>query len=344
MKNNLTELRKDLVSGEWVIVATGRGKRPSQFIEKRVKEKKKKGECPFDNPQKSGNGAPLLWFVAPGVRKTGEDIDLDDWFLQVIPNKYPMLQHDHRTCPVASTEGLETRMEGGGFHEVVITRPHKRSIADMSPEEAELVVRAYQERIHDISAEKCIKYMLIFHNHGSNAGASIAHPHSQLVALPVVPRDVNISLNNSKQYHKKNKKCVHCVMIDWEKKKGSRIVYENKKFIAFVPYAPSMSFEVRIFPKTHEARFENIATKDRLLFAEALQKTLHGLKKGLKDIPYNFYIHTAPLGKNKHDYYHWHLEILPKTNTPAGVELGTGMEVVSIAPEAAAEHIRKYIY
>lgn len=343
MQSDFSELRQDLVSGEWVIVATGRGKRPSQFADTKIKGKEKKSLCPFDDPQESGNGAPLLWFVAPGVRKSQEDIDLDDWFLQVVPNKYPMLQHDHRTCPVVSIDGLETRMEGGGFHEVVITRPHNRSLADMKPEEVELVVRAYQERIHEISAEKCIKYMLVFHNHGSIAGASIAHPHSQLVALPIIPRDVNISLNNSKQYHKKNKECVHCVMIAWEKKKKSRIIYENKKFIAFVPYAPSMSFEIRIFPKAHDTRFENISTKDRLFFADALQQSLKGLKKGLKDVPYNFYIHTAPLGKNKYDHYHWHLEILPKTNTPAGVELGTGMEVVSIAPEIAAEHIRKYI-
>lgn len=342
-ETNITELRRDIVSGEWVLVATGRGKRPTQFVEQREKSKTKKAACPFDDPQKSGNGAPLLWFVDPKKRDTGKDIDLSDWFLQVIPNKYPALNHDHRTCPAEVTNELETSMEGVGFHEVIITRPHSRSIADMKTDEAELVIRAYQERIHDISAEGCVKYILIFHNHGNAAGASIAHPHSQLVALPIVPRDVHISLRNSKWYFKRHGKCVHCEMLKWEKKQKDRIIFENRKFVVFAPYAPSASFEVRIFPKKHEQRFESIATKDRKYFAEALQQTLHALKKALKDPAYNFYIHTAPLGKDQFDHYHWHLEILPKTNTPAGMELGTGMEVVMVTPEDAAELMRKHI-
>jgi UDPglucose--hexose-1-phosphate uridylyltransferase len=340
--SDISEFRQDPVSGEWVLISTKRAKRP-KAAGVSTTAKHTHATCAFENPQKSGNGAPLLWFVRPSKRKSGAQLQLADWFVQVIRNKFPALEHEGSTCPVEMRDGMGQALGGIGFHEVIITRPHDKSLGDMKIEEVELVLRAYQERIHDLIAEECLRYMLVFHNHGASAGASIQHPHSQLVALPVIPADVYRSIKGSKRYHAKYGKCVHCELIHWEKKKQVRVIAENRKFIAYAPYASHFNYEVRIYPKVHSARFETIATEDRPLMAEILITALRSLKRALGNPDYNFFIHTAPIHESSAEHYHWHLEIFPKTATLAGLELGTGMEVISVSPEAAAEHLRSKI-
>ncbi len=337
--SEVNEFRQDPVSGEWVLLSTKRSHRPKNSGRVPAPTHDRTG-CSFEDPQKSGNGSPVLWFVHPSKRKSGKQLQLKDWFVQVIRNKYPALEHEGASCPVEVKDGTGKMLGGVGFHEVIITRPHDKSIADMKVPEVELVLRAYQERIHDLIAEECLEYMLVFHNHGASAGASMAHPHSQLVALPVIPSDVYRSLAGSQRFYNKHNKCAHCEVIHWEKKKQVRVIAENKKFIAYAPYASHFNYEVRIYPKHHSARFETIATDDRPLLAEILISVLRSLKRALKNSDYNYFIHTAPIHEKKAEHYHWHLEILPKTATLAGLELGTGMEVISVSPEAAAELLR----
>ncbi|MBU1178856.1 HIT domain-containing protein [Patescibacteria group bacterium] len=323
------EFRKDLVSGEWVLVAVGRRKRPIF---------KTGAKCPFDDPQKNGNPFPLLWFPHPQT-PTSEMEDFNSWFVQVIPNKYPLLSRQ-KECPAPKREGAQERLWAVGYHEVIITRDHLKTIDKMSQEETQLVLKAYKERYRVLAKDGCIKYILIFHNQGRTAGASVAHPHSQLVALPVIDPDVSRSLKGSFNFYKKNKKCVHCVMIDKATKDKSRIVNKNKHFVTLVPFAPKASYETRIYPLAHASRFEDL---DKELFpylADALRDALSRINKVLNNPDYNFFIHTAPVGDNT-KHYHWHIEILPRDFEWAGFELGGGIEIISISPEEAALSLRE---
>jgi UDPglucose--hexose-1-phosphate uridylyltransferase len=211
----------------------------------------------------------------------------------------------------------------------------------MTLKEIALVIKAYQQRYKMLEKNKYIEYILIFHNHGELAGASLSHPHSQLVALPIIPPDVSNSINGGINFYKKHKKCVHCVMLDYEKKEKKRIIYQNKHFITLAPYASRVSYEIRIFPIKHSSDFEEMPRNQRLFFAESLKDALLRLKKALKNPDYNFFIHTASAKVKNVPYYHWHIEILPRTYKWAGLELGTGIEVVEVSPEQAVADLKK---
>ncbi len=327
-----SEFRRDMVSGDWILVAAKRAKRPQAERTKNEVPNPESG-CPFDDPQKDGGEEPILWLPRPSASS------FKDWWVQIIPNKYPAL-NPHHVCPEEVADGPYFKMTGTGFHEVIITRDHDRRISEMSDDEADALFEAYQKRYKMISYEPCIEYILIFHNQGPEAGASIYHPHSQLIAMPIVPPDVRKSLEGSRQYYVEKGKCVHCVMLEWEMSQGERMVFENKSFAVFEPYASRVSYETRVFPKRHSARFEDMGSPERKDLAEAMRQTLAKIKNGIGDPDYNFFIHTAP-ARPDGDYYHWHIEILPKTAIWAGLELGTGIEVIAVSPEEAAAELKK---
>ncbi|MEK7642858.1 MAG: HIT domain-containing protein [Patescibacteria group bacterium] len=335
------ELRQNVVSNEWVLIAPGRRRRPQQFAKSVDDKPTALKNCPFEDPQVSNQVDPLTWYSKRG--KEDRAISKKDWMLQVIPNKFPaVMKHVGRTCPSPFPYGLYKHMAGVGFHEIVIPRAHSKFLWDMTAREAERVIQAYQDRVLYHRNEACLEYIFIFHNHGSRAGASVWHPHSQIIALPIVPPNVQRSISGAKLYHHEHKKCVHCEMNKWELQQKDRVIYKNKDFLVIAPYASRLAFEIRITPLRHDARFENITPAERLSLADALTTALKKLKKALKKPAYNFFVHTAPISKNgDYDFYHWHLEIYPKTSHFAGVELGTGVEVVAIAPEEAAAYLRK---
>ncbi len=338
-----SELRQDIISKDWMIIATGRAKRPQLFANKnREKFEQPISECPFEDPQSFGHEEPVLIYYKDnkkikikGVRKL-----VKDWSLQVIKNKYPMLVPG--CCSDVLKDGPYKIMQGNGFHEVIITRDHKKHLAMMPTKNIEEVIKSYQERYLALMDHRFVNYIFVFHNHGKEAGASIPHPHTQLVAMPILPADVRRSLDGAKKYYEENKKCAHCEMIEWEKEE-KRCIFQNEYFIVFAPFVPRVNFELRIYPRKHLTNFEKITETERKYLAEALQKALHSLYKGLKNPAYNFFIHTAPCDGKNYEYYHWHIEILPKTNTWAGFELGTGVEVLTIKPEEVAKFLRKYI-
>src|SRR3989344_743686 len=335
-----SELRQDIVSGDWVVIAAGRARRPSDFAAKPKFPAKKNGKknCPFEELEddalliitKDRGQFHDLWQAGPKAK---------DWFVEVIPNKFPAFG-PRQTCPSAVSEGLRRLIDGVGFHEVIVTRPHDRSIALMSAEETGLLVRAYRERFKTLSPEQCVQYISMIHNHGPESGASIVHPHSQLIAIPVIPPDVSRSLAGSERYFGGKKACVHCAMIDFETKEKARVIFENDDFVVFAPYASRAAFEIRIFPKIHRAEFETISEDEILPFAEALQRSLTVLYHGLNNPSYNFFIHTAPTDGRDYGYYHWHLEIFQKTSIWGGFEFGTGIEISTIAPEDAAAFLK----
>lgn len=325
-KNRISELRQDLVSGEWIVIATGRAKRPHEFLkEKREVLHQPKAGCPFEK----------LHTNSLSVYSLDEE-----WWLEVVPNKYPAFGKG--VCALFHRAGPYQWGDGVGFHEIVVTRDHERSIAQMSDEEAELVIRAYQDRYLALKGDDCVEYVAIFHNHGKLSGATISHPHSQIIAIPVIPPDIGRSLKGSAEFFHKNKTCVHCVALRYELKSKERIIYENDSFAVLAPFASKTAFEIRIFPKKHQPHFEVISSVERLLLGNALRVALAKLFWGLKNPDYNFFLHTAPTGDGREfHHYHWHFEILPKTAIWAGFEIGTGIEISSIAPETAAEFLRE---
>jgi UDPglucose--hexose-1-phosphate uridylyltransferase len=335
-KKQVHEFRKDLVSGDWILIAPSRVRRPDI-----IKIKKEKGFCPFENPQKSGNPPPILWYPRPGTPLKKRK-NLSSWFIQVLPNKYPLLFHPLKgTCPSVQSLGPQKTLKGVGFHEVIITRDHFKTIDKMNLEEIDLLLKAYQARYQALVSEPCVNYILIFHNQGKLAGASIFHPHSQLVALPVVDPDISKSIEGSQEYYEKHKKCIHCAMLEWEMKQKKRIIYQNKHFVTLVPFAPRVSYETRIYPLVHAAHFEEISDEKRRFLAESLKDALKRIAKAIKTQDYNFFIHSAPLTLKNHGHYHWHIEILPRVSAWAGLELGVGIEAVVVPPEEAAKNLRK---
>ncbi|MEE8131539.1 MAG: HIT domain-containing protein [Candidatus Paceibacterota bacterium] len=335
---NNSELRKDIVSGDWIVIAPQRSKRPHDLIKKPQKRKKAsiKG-CPFENPQKTTHGEPIL--VYPNKK---------NWQIQIVQNKYPVFVpgEDSKVgvhiCASAFQKGPYWVIDGKGYHDLVITKDHHKNFAHLPKKQAEMVFKLFQDRYKMFLNDSCLAYTSIFHNWGPKAGASIYHPHYQIITLPVVPPDVEHSLRGSAQYFQRHKKCVHCTMIDWEKKSRSRIVYENKGAIAFTPFVSMEPFELRISLKKHSPFFENVSQESLKWIVEALQKVLIIIEKRLNDPDYNFFIHTAPLSnKNKHRHYHWHIEVLPKISVSAGFELGTGIEITVIDPDVAAGILKK---
>lgn len=316
-----SELRFDLVNKDWVVIATGRGKRPEMFKkEKRIKIDIPKKKCPFCLKSEK----PLLAYPHSFV----------------VPNKYPAFL-PHLNFEKKIEGNLYETMNAVGFCELVITQDHDKSLAQLSKSTVKEVIDCYQARYLDLMEKSYVNYISIFHNHGAEAGASQPHPHSQIITSPLIDRDLEGALLSAKKYFKKNKKCVYCQMIDWEKKAKQRIVFENEDFLAIAPFASKAAFEITISPKNHLPYFERINEKEKQGLAEALQKSLAKLYKGLRDPAYNFYLHTSPSDGKDYSYYHWHWTILPKTATWAGFEIGTRMEISTIAPEKAAEYLRK---
>jgi UDPglucose--hexose-1-phosphate uridylyltransferase len=332
-----SELRLDPVSGEWVVIAAGRAFRPHDVKFQKPK-RVSKTSCPFEDPQRTGHGKPLLMVDSGGKQVRYGTPEGSDWFLQIIPNKFPIVEGEK--CGIERHRGIFTWQIGAGFHELVIFRDHDRDPSQFRREELAAMVLGYQTRYRALATEECAEYILIFHNHGPAAGASIYHPHSQIVALPVIPPDVARSIAGSRKFYETRKQCIHCAMIEWEKRARRRIVYENEEMIVFAPFASKVAFETRIFPKRHEYAFEHMEERQRRFLADALGVTLRKIAAVLKHPSYNFFIHTAPTNPEYFPHYHWHVEVLPRTSIWAGVELGTGIEVVAVPPEDAARHLR----
>lgn len=322
-----SELRFDPVSQNWVVVATGRAKKPEQFIraEKKTSEAVEEDACLF---------CDLSTQLPPKLLRGGSE----NWKIAVVPNKYPAFN----CCfPLNEQEiGPYKKMNGLGFHEVVITRDHQKHIGQFTVAEVRDLVDVYQERYLDLMSEKFINYIAIFHNHGYEAGASIGHPHSQIIATPVIDSGLSDSLEGSEKYFHQHGRCVHCDMIAEDLKDGRRIIFENDKFVALCPFASKVAFEMRIYPKEHSAFFERLKDDEKTQFAEALSAAMKMLDAGLKNPPYNFFIHTAPCNGKEYEHYHWHWECFPKTSVWAGFELSTGIEISVIEPEKAAEFLK----
>jgi UDPglucose--hexose-1-phosphate uridylyltransferase len=326
----LTELRQDLVTGDWVVIATGRAKRPEDFAKHKREEVAEDPDkpCFFCHPEETGQEKDVL------IYNTAEG----DWSLRVFPNKYPAFARAR--APKHFEEGPYFAMDGTGYCELIVTRDHNKQIALLDKMAVAEIIDAYQDRYVELMSKKSVNFIDIFHNHGKEAGASIVHPHSQLWAIPVISPYIKGELDGAETYYRNNKKCVYCTITEWEAEHKKRVIFENDNFLAFCPYSSRAAFEVWVVPKKHTPYFERITEAEKIELAEALQTSINKIYKALGDPAYNFYIHTSPCDGKDYPHYHWHIEILPRTATWAGFELSTGIEISTIQPEVAAEYLR----
>jgi len=329
----MPELRKDPITGRWVIISIERASRPKDF--KISHTDKKEGPCPFC-PGSEKMTPPEL----EAVRGLNTKPDTPGWSVRVIPNKFPAFEMkgnlDKRNI------GLYDVCDGVGAHEVIIETPdHNKDLADLTKSEIKDVIFKYRARSIDLAKDARVKYILIFKNHGESAGASLEHTHSQLITLPIIPKRVNEELKGASDYFSEKKKCVFCDMILQESKDKLRIISQNEDFIAFCPFASRFAFETWIMPKNHNHDFKSIDDKKIVGLASILKDSLIKLKKVLNDPAYNFIIHTAPVKNGVSEGYHWHIEIMPKLTNVAGFEWGSGFYINPTSPEIAAKHLRE---
>ena len=327
----MPELRKDPVIGRWVIVATERGKRPSAYAKEH--EAKQGGFCPFCRGQEHHTPPEVLAY-----REANSAKDAPGWWVRVVPNKFPALLVEGGLQ--RRGEGMYDRMNGVGAHEVVIETPdHERSLADFSSHELQEVLWAFRDRVIELKKDKRFRYVMIFKNHGREAGASLDHPHSQMIALPVVPKRVQEELEGSRRYWEYKERCVFCDILHQEETDQLRIIRENDAFTAIAPFASRVPFETWILPKEHALYYHEIQKNQVVALAELLGGLLARMKEVLNDPPYNFMIHTAPFERTGIPYYHWHIEVIPKLTRVAGFEWGTGFYINPTPPEDAARFL-----
>jgi UDPglucose--hexose-1-phosphate uridylyltransferase len=327
------ELRKDPVTGRWVIISTDRGKRPNDFRVERVAVLGAE-HCPFCVGHESMTPAEVLAFRHPGGSANGPG-----WDLRVVPNKFPALQVEGNLD--REGEGLFDRMNGIGAHEVIIESPdHGKTLASMSEPEIERVLWACRERIVDLKRDIRFRYILIFKNHGGAAGATLEHSHSQLIALPIVPDFVREEIDGAKRHFKAKERCVFCDIIRQEVAAERRVVQENADIVALTPYASRFPFEVWIMPRAHASRFEDAPRQVYENLARMIKTVLSRMNRALEAPAYNLLIHNSPLSEHVGEYFHWHVELMPKLTRTAGFEWGTGFYINPTAPEEAAQVLR----
>ena len=329
----MPELRKDPIHGRWVIISTERSRRPSDFMPE--ERKPVGGFCPLCEGNEDRTPPEIIAY-----RENGTPPNTPGWTLRVVPNKFPALRIEGDLN--REGEGIYDKMNGIGAHEVVIETPrHSETLATMPLKGVEKVLTAYRDRIVDLRNDQRLRYVLVFKNHGVAAGASLEHSHSQLIALPIVPRRVAEEIEGAKNYFNYKDRCVFCDIIRQELQQKKRVILENKAFLSVAPFASRFPFETWILPKTHYPCYEKMEFALYGQVAQILSETLKRMNRVLNDPPYNYVLHTSSFSGLESEHYHWHVEIMPKLTKVAGFEWGTGFYINPTPPEEAAEYLRE---
>jgi UDPglucose--hexose-1-phosphate uridylyltransferase len=327
------ELRKDPVTGRWVIISTDRQKRPNDFVLERARIIGRE-HCPFCPGHEALTPPEIMSY-----RQNGGAPNAPGWDVRVVPNKFPALQVEGMLD--REGEGMFDRMNGIGAHEVIIETPdHNRTLASMSEPEIERVLFAYRDRIGDLKKDFRLRYILIFKNHGAAAGATLEHTHSQLIALPIVPDFVREEIDGARRHFAAKERCVYCDIVHQEIRDGRRVILENADVVALAPYAPRFAFETWLLPKRHGARFEEAPRHEYEGLARMIKAVLQRIDRALESPAYNLILHTSPFSEDTSEVYHWHLELMPKLTKVAGFEWGTGFYINPTSPEEAARVLR----
>jgi UDPglucose--hexose-1-phosphate uridylyltransferase len=332
----MPQLRQNPATKEWVIIATERAKRPEEFIIQEEKEGPDvKITCPFCPGNESLTPDEIFAFRTYGTKP-----GTPGWWIRVTPNKYPAL------IPTGNVKRMQFEeffryMEGVGNHEIVIESPdHDKSMATMDQKQVEEIFLAYKERYSALKKDPRFEMILIFKNHGKEAGTSIRHPHSQIVAAPITPNHIRHYIEEAMRYFDDNGECVYCEILKKELTK-ERLIMETDNFVAFVPFAAKSPFEIWVLPKKHFSSYERISAMDTKELGFVMRQTLGKLYKALNNPAYNYMILSAPCHEEDLEYFHWHIQIVPRVAQVAGFELGSGIYINTVIPEEAAKFLRE---
>lgn len=326
----MSEIREDPVTGRSVIIAENRAGRPSDF--ERPGMRRIAASCPFC----AGNEEETPAAMATYRR---EETSQNQWDVRVVPNKYPAIQVALATH---STADLRESKETYGVHEIVVeASQHCATITDLSVDHVGLILRAYRDRMLELSKQEQLSYALLFKNSGPTAGASLEHVHSQLIGLPIVPKDVACEVDRAREHLESTGKCVVCKLIDRELGDNDRMVEQSTDFVAYCPFASRFAHEVWIVPRRHAGRFETTGDDQLAGLARMVRDVLKRVEFSLNDISYNLLIRNPPFDTFHDDYYHWRIEILPRLSSIAGFELGCECFINPVSPENAARRLRE---
>jgi len=329
----MPEMRRDPVNGRWVIIAPDRADRPHDFHH-RPAEGNAAPPCPFCPGNETETPPEII-----ALRPAGSPADGPDWRARLVPNRYPALRLEGEAAENGG--GLRRRMPAAGSHEVLIETPnHEEGLAEMSAGHIADMLRICRNRCSALLDDPRIRHVMLFKNHGARAGASLSHSHSQIVALPVVPKHVLEELTGAVRHQRETGRCLYCRMIEEEERLGERVVQQRERFAALAAFAPRKPYETWIIPRRHEARFET-ATDDELHELGGLLKSLLGrMNDLLHRPPFNLVLHSAPREDGHRESFHWHLELLPEFTWIAGFEWGAGVYISHVSPERAAAQLR----
>lgn len=327
----MSEIRQNIATKDWVIIATERAKRPKDFL-KKTKETAVLPEymdnCPF----------------CPGNEKMAavENFSIREgnaWKVRVIPNKFPAVASGEL---INRENGIMRWVSGVGIHDVIIETPkHNTTTALLDDKQVINIIETYKKRYLDIVKDEKVELIIIFKNHGESAGTSLEHPHSQMIATPVVPSYIRYRIADAMSYYDDHRECVFCKMIRGEKESGERIIFETKHFVSFIPYAALSPFHIWILPKKHMASFPEINDEEMVDFAGVLKAVLKKIYSGLDNPDYNYVIRSLPGACRKNNFFHWYLSIIPRVTKAAGFELGSGMYINVALPEESAKFLRE---
>jgi UDPglucose--hexose-1-phosphate uridylyltransferase len=329
----MPELRKDPVTGRWVIIAPDRAKRPMDY-----QHELKLVEGRFDPFAEGNESATPPEIIA--YRNYGSQPNGPGWRVRVVPNKFPALQVEGDLQKRG--DGIYDLMNGIGAHEVIIECPHyETNMSRLPVEMIREVLYAYRDRLADLKKDRRLVHGLIFKNKGAMAGASLDHSHSQLIVTSVVPITVWEEMTGALEFYNYRGRCIYEDMIRQELKDGSRIVHDTPEFLVFCPYAARFPFETWIVPKRHGSHYEAIQRHQVEDLAGVFKTTLAKLELALDDPPYNYVLHTAPFDTPDLPHYRWHFELFPRLTRVAGFEWGSGFYINPVAPEEAAAFLRE---
>jgi len=328
----MSEFRQNIATGEWVIIAPERRQRPDDYSRSRLSSDEQQethsATCPFCKGNEAMCKEPVY-----------EIVEGKDWLLRVIPNIYAAVST--QVDPKRVREGLHLKAGGYGIADVLIESPlHNADLSSLSMRQIEEIIKAYRYRYNEMSNDPSINIVNIFRNHGASAGASLKHPHSQIIGCLVAPPHVTDQIDYAKHEYNTWGTCVYCAMIEDELAQQLRMVQETQHFVAFCPYASKSPYEIRIFPKRHCSVFGSINAEEEADMAQILKVVLQRLKLLLGDPDYNFYIRSVTTCDGLVQFYHWYLTIIPRTSHFAGFELGTGIYINTSSPEICAEELR----
>lgn len=323
----MPQLRQNMITGEWVVIAPERAKRPTDYVAVDTIKTQSKQDCVFCEDK-------------PAYNERLKEYDTK--YLYVTPNKFPVFVEDDNACTSrfykVENDFFRARPSTGG-HDVITIRDHDIDLPHFTKPIWLDILETFKKRYRYFKKEKCVAYTMPIYNHGKEAGASIEHPHAQIFASNIIPNIIAREVHHTEKYFEHNGTCAFCDLINHEQEFRKRIIFENKEFIAFTFYAARFPFEVWILPKEHKTSFENESGKNFNDLADALIDVFTKLNKTLKNPPVNLFVHNLPNTVSETDYYHWHIEIAPRITGYGGYEMGSGTIVDVFSPELAAKFL-----